>query len=72
MDGENNGKTPHEKMVDLGGQKPSYFWRDGPLKNFFVEAMVPVPPPAEAGSVAEEGRFVWLSDHLDWMHDLEG
>lgn len=53
-------------MDDLGGQKPSYFWRDGPLKNFFVEAMVPVPPPAEAGSVAEEGRCL-----VEWPFRLD-
>ena len=64
-------EKPYEKMDDLG-EKTSYFWRDGPSNNFFVEAMVPGPPPPAEASVAEEGRFVWLSDHSDWMNDLEG
>lgn len=49
----------------IWGEKTSYFWTDGPSKIFFVEAMVPGPPPAEA-SVAEEGRCL-----VEWPFRLD-
>lgn len=53
----------------IWGEKTSYFWRDGPLKNFSLR---PSCRCRRRKLPWQRREDVWLSDHSDWMNDLEG
>ena len=69
MDGENNGKNPMNKWM-IWGEKPPIF--EEMAHRFFFSLRPWCQGRRQRKLPWQRREDVWLSDHSDWMNDLEG